>query len=99
MVGMAHREGQHTGTDPLASTRIPQSPTAPGLFPLRDLPADFALALTQQAILVAPAQYKARVVRLQGPQPQTTGVDAIKDMQQLAPTTAACQYQQSFVLF
>src|SRR5712672_389561 len=98
MVGMAHREGEYAGTDPLAATRIPQPPTAPGFFALRDLPADFALALKEQAILVPPAQHEARVVILQRAQPQTTGVAAIKDMQHLAPPTPARPLQQLLVL-
>src|SRR6266567_1309776 len=98
MVGMAYREGQHTGTDPLAATRIPESPAAPGFFTLRDLPADFALALKEQAILVAPAHHEAGGVGVQGPQPQTTGVATIKDVQQLTPPTLAGPFQQFFVL-
>src|SRR5258705_2196455 len=98
MLGMAHREGQHPGPDPLAAPRVPQSPTAPGFFALRDLPADFALALKEQTILVAPAQHKARVVILQRAQPQTTGVPTIKDVQHLAPPTPARPLQQLLVL-
>ena len=86
---MAHREGEHTGTDPLPSTGIPQSPTAPGLFALCDLPSGFELALKEQAILMSPTQDKAGGVVVQGSQPQTTGVATIKDMQDLAPPTAA----------
>ncbi len=55
MVGMAHREGEHAGTDPLASARIPRPLAAPGLFALRDLPGRFELALKEQAILLSPA--------------------------------------------
>src|SRR5947209_18239868 len=98
MVGMAHREGQHTRTALPASPCIPQPATAPGLFALRDLPGGFELAVTEQAILVPPAQDEAGGVGVQGPQPQTTGVAPIKDMQDLAPPTAARPLQQFLVL-
>jgi hypothetical protein len=98
MVGMTHGEGQPTFTDPLASTRIPEPATAPGLFALRDLPGGFELAVTEQARRVLKAEDEAGGVGVQGPHPQTTGVAAIKDMPHLAPPTAARPLEQFLVL-
>src|SRR6266567_2063074 len=98
MVGMAHGEGEHTGTDPVASARIPEPATAPGFFALGNLPGDFELAVTEQAVLVPPPQHKAGGVMIQRAQPQAAGVAAIKDMQHLALPTATRPLQQFLVL-
>src|SRR5579859_5950698 len=98
MLGMAHGERQHTGTDPFAPTRIPQPATAPGFFALRDFPGGFELVPAQQTIVVTPAQHKTGRKVVQGPQPQTAGVSAIEDMEYLAPPTVDSHLQQFLVL-
>src|SRR5205814_5033914 len=85
-------------TNPLASPCIPQPATAPGFFALGDLPGRLELTVTEQAILMPPAQDKTGGVGVQGPKPHTTGVAPIKDMQDLAPPTVARPLQQLLVL-
>src|SRR4051794_36475518 len=98
MVRMVDREGQHTGTDPLTSARIPEPTTAPGFFALCDLPGRFELAVVEQAVLMPPAQHKAGGIVVQRAQPQTAGVAAIEDLHHLAPPPLAHPLQQLLVL-
>src|SRR5438270_9447967 len=99
MLGMAHRQRQDTGSDPLRSPTIPNGALRPAAFAHGDTPGLAPVALRiQQLVVLAKAEYEAQVQGQQQTQPEGPSETLVEDMHNHAPPLQQGEQQLALLI-